>query len=140
MPKIARKKAEPTGIALLIDEAAVLDSTIKEAEKKLKPLKEQINKWIEAGHSEKELQAGATETVPGINSYLKFVSCEAREDADPEKTFKEMDKIGKADRFFDACKIQATALVKIIGEEATKALRPLKEKPYSIRLSFSKKG
>ncbi|MFA7287447.1 MAG: hypothetical protein WC055_01060 [Melioribacteraceae bacterium] len=138
--KITRKKADAINIQSLIDEAEVLDSTIKEAEKKLKPLKEQINKYIETGHSVTELQAGATETIPGLNSYLKFVSCESREDADPEKVFKEMDKIGKADRFFDTVKVSVKDAAEILGAELVKTLRPLKAKPYSIRLSFSKKG
>lgn len=136
--KIPRKKADPMNIKSLIDEAAALDSVIKEAEKKLKPLKEQINVWISAEHSKTELQNGVTETIIATNFYLKFVSCESREDADPEKTFEELDQMKKADRFFDICKIQATELIKIIGEEKVKALRPLKEKPYSIRLTFSK--
>lgn len=137
--KITRKKADTT-IQSLIDEAAVLDLTIKEAEKKLKPLKEQINKHIEAGHSKTELQDGVSETIPGLNSYLKFVSCESREDADPEKVFKEMDKIGKADRFFDIIKVSVKDAAEILGAEIVKSFRPLKAKPYLIRLSFSEKG
>lgn len=124
-------------IAKTIDEAAKLDKQIKELEKKLKPLKQDIESHIRDNFVDKEIVSGVT--ISGKEGVVKVVGSEKRADADPSATVDFMNKVGKGGKFFEVVKVQVGKLEKVIGKNETDKLRPVVG-GVTIRQSFSVNG
>lgn len=127
-----KSKKDAIDVKQLVDDAALLDQQSKEIEKKLKTIKAQLADYITDNFSEKDLLRGVT--LPGTKYIDVVTGVEKRKDADPEEVLDALTKIKKEERFMDIIKVSATDLSKILGEEQSKALRPVVE--IQMRQSF----